>query len=107
MDAKRLSESKQELKSELGSAYPECREDLSPKFLIRFGDCLPSPDENDFEDYKEYEAAKYTGEQWDYLCRLSEALIDLQSGSEKGKAAWEQHLDWVTENYFPELNRKR
>ncbi len=103
MNADRFIENKKELKEKLGNEYPTCREELTGKFLIRFGEYVPGPNEEDFEDFSEYENAKYASEQWAYFCKLSEAVIALESDGDAGKAAWEKYLDWVTENYFPEF----
>ena len=41
MNTDRFFEAKQELKKELGNAYPSCREELTPMFLISFANFIP------------------------------------------------------------------
>ena len=83
--------------------YPKSREDLTPRFLIDFANFIPGPDEDDHEDYREYEKAKYASEQWVFILKMAPAAAALMEDSDAGKAAWEEFLDWVTENYFPEF----
>ena len=51
MNTDRFIENKKELKEELGNEYPTCREELTGKFLIRFGEYVLGPNEEDFEDF--------------------------------------------------------
>ena len=102
MNANRYIAAKKELYKKLGDAYPTSREGLTFAFLTEFGSYVPGVDENDYEDYGEYEAAKYSSERWSYYCKLSDAIVALQQNGEAGKAAWEEYIDWVMDNYFPE-----
>ena len=103
MNANRFFEAKNALYEELGNAYPTSREELSFSFLLSFANYLPGPDEEDYEDYREYENDKYNSEQWTFICKLTEATTAVVHDSEAGKTAWEEYLDWVTDNYFPEF----
>ena len=51
MNADRFIENKKELKEKLGNEYPTCQEELTGKFLIRFGEYVLGPNEEDFEDF--------------------------------------------------------
>ena len=103
MDAKRLAEVKEELQKELGNAYPSRREELTSKFLTSFANYIPGPDEDDYEDYREYEKDKYASEQWAFISKMTPAVTELIKDSEAGNTAWEEFLDWVVEKYFPEF----
>jgi len=103
MDAKRLAEVKEELQKELGNAYPSRREELTYKFLMSFANYIPGPDEDDYEDYREYEKDKYASEQWAFISKMTPAVAELMKDSEAGKKVWEEFLDWVVEKYFPEF----
>jgi len=103
MNTDRFFEAKQELKKELGNAYPSCREELTPMFLISFANYIPCPNEDDYNDYNEYEKAKYASEQWAFIWKMTPPSAALIEDREAGKAAWEEFLDWTVENYFPEF----
>ena len=105
MNSDKYFEAKQELQKKLGKEYPTCREEISPRFLISFADYLPSPDEDDYEDYREYEKEKYASEQWAFIWKMTPATAALMENREAGKAACEEFLNWVEENYFPEFKK--
>lgn len=97
-------DAKKALYEELGESYPMKKEELTPRFLYWFGSFVDGPNEDDFEDYHEYEDAKYSSEQWHFFCKLSECFAIKQfDGEEAFKKAWSDYLDWVVENYFPEF----
>ncbi len=102
MNENKYFEGKQELIKEIGIVYPQSREDLTPRFLIDFANFIPGPDEDDYDDYREYEKAKYASEQWAFIWKITPAISMMDDG-ETGKAAWEGFLDWVIETYFPEF----
>ena len=103
MDAKRLAEVKEELQKGLGDAYPSRREELTSKFVLSFANYIPSPDEDDYEDYREYEKDKYASEQWAFISKMTPAVTELMKDSEAGKAVWEEYIEWVVDKYFPEF----
>lgn len=103
MKATKYVEAKRSLAEKYGEKYPKGRDDLTPRFLIDFGEYVDGPDEEDYEDFFDYEDAKYSSEQWAYFLKLSEAVITKEDGEEAFKAAWSSYLDWLIENYFPEL----
>ena len=103
MDTNRLAEVKEELQKELGNAYPSCREKLTSKFLMSFANYIPGPDEDDYEDYREYEKDKYASEQWAFISKMTPAVAELMKDSEAGKKVWKEYIDWVVEKYFPEF----
>ena len=105
MNEKKILESKQDLMKELGKEYPTYRKELTPGFLLNFAEYLPCPDENEFEDYREYDKAKYASEKCAFISKMTSAVAALIKDSESGKAIWEEYLDWVTENYFPEFTK--
>ena len=103
MKTNRFAEGKKELQEEFGKAYPTCRKELTAKFLMKFGNYTQGVDEDNFEDVSEYEDAKYSSEKWDYYCKLSDAVIALNEAGDEGKFAWENYIDWIVDNYFPEF----
>lgn len=103
MNTNMYYESKQELRKELGKEYPTCRRELSPSILLSLANYIPSPNEDEYKDYREYDKAKYDSAQWAFISKMSKAMAALKEDGETGKAAWEEFLDWVVENYFPEF----
>ena len=103
MNTDRFVESKQDLMKELGNKYPKSRKELSVGFLLNFANYIPGPNEDDYKDYREYEKAKYASEQWAVIDNLAKAIVALEHDGKAGKAAWDNYLDWIVDNYFPEF----
>ena len=103
MEVDRFYEAKQELHKELGTEYPTSREELSLGFLLKFANYIPGPDEDDYEDYREYENDKYASEQWAFISKMTPAAAELKKDSDAGIAVWEEYIDLVVEKYFPEF----
>lgn len=103
MSTDRFVDAKEDLRKELGDAYPHCREEIQPGFLLDFANYIPGPDEKDYDDYREYERDMYSSEQWAFIGKLCEATSVMIKGKLVYKATWEEFLDWVVTNYFPEF----
>ena len=103
MKTDRFVDAKEALREELGDAYPCCREEMQPGFLFNFANYIPGPDEEDYDDFREYERDKYSSEQWTFICKMCEATGVMIKGKLVRKTTWEEFLDWVVTNYFPEF----
>ena len=103
MNTDRFVDAKEVLRKELGDAYPRCREEILPGFLLEFANYIPGADEEDYDDFREYERDKYSSEQWAFICKMCEATGTMIKGKMVRKTSWEEYIDWVVDNYFPEL----
>ena len=83
MNANRLFDAKKGLREVLGNEYPTSREGLTFAFLTEFGSYVPGVDEDDYEDYGEYEDAKYSS-----VTALDAAIPQLRSGSWSARKVW-------------------
>ena len=83
-----MNDSKKNLIEEIGPEYPTSRKELSVGFLLNFANYIPGPNENDYEDYREYEKAKYAGEQWAFIDKLAKAIVALERKSASLCGCW-------------------
>ena len=99
---------KKKMYDELGDKYPMNKNELTIGFLLGFANYLDGPKEEDYgDDYRAYEDAKYSSEQWAFIWRMTQATALKLSDNNAFPKAWDEFLVWVTDNYFPEFTEER